>query len=462
MAGFFSMINMQSNALRAFQTAMTTTGHNISNVNTEGYSRQRVDFAAQTPLSIYSNGYRSVGQGVGVTGINRIKADYLDASLNASLGNTGRFQTLSDGLKSIDTSYGEPGAGSVSNALNKFYSSWSGLAANPGDTATRTQLRAAAQTLTDTVRGKYSALSAMAASASSDISATITQVNDLAQQISNLNTQIKKDSSTGGTPNDLMDQRDLALSKLSGLVNTTKSVFSDGTYAVSVSGFNLVDSAGATAFPSNVNVANGTFTDGSYTFKLQSGSLMGQMESLNHTRSQMANLDTLSNTLRTQINGAHKAGMGLDGVTGRNFFNDSIPPLLQTGAIDFNLDPAVVASTNAIAAGTSGKAGDGGLAQSISDSANTSLVGLGNQTISGYWQANVTQVASDTKYYTNQLNGETTVQTQISQQQTAVSGVSLDDEFANLQKFQRSYQAAAKALTIFDQTTQELIAMVVR
>ncbi len=461
MSGPFLGINMASGALRNFQRAIDTAGHNIANVNTRGYSRQTVEYGTLPPLNFFNKGWKSVGQGSVITSVNRIRDQYLDLSLNNSQSQHGKYSSLATGLKRIDAIYGEPSDSGVSAALDKFFNAWSGLGSNPSDAAARAQVRMSGQVLTDRVRNRFQDLSVLQTRTQSEIQGTMDQINGLAQQIAALNTQITTAAASGGSPNDLMDQRDLALSDLSKLVNVTKENFPDGSYAVYASGFTLVQGSQAREFPNSYNATNGTVTDGVLTYTLKGGALAGQLASLKEVETQKGNLDTLANTLRTQINTPHMTGINAQGNTGIQFFND-VASGPQNGAIDFNLSADIQASPNAIAAGLTGEPGDGSLAAMFAGMRDSSQAALGNVSFGKFFQDAVTKVANDAAYSDSALETEEAIMSQISQQQQAVSGVSIDDEMANLMKLQRSYQAAARALTVFDQVTEDLIGMLRR
>lgn len=461
MAGPFLGLNMASQSLRNFQRAIDTAGHNIANVNTRGYSRQAVDFSTLPSLNYWSNGRKSVGQGALISSINRIRDTYLDSSMNNALSQQGKFGTLAANLKKVDGIYGEPSDTGISQALDRFFNAWSGLGSNPSGTAERAEVQLSGQVLTDRVRGRYADFSNLAANQTVQINSTVAQINNLGDQIASLNKQIQTALASNGVPNDLMDQRDLALADLSKLVNVTKETFPDGSYAVYTAGFTLVQGGTSREFPSNFNAAAGTFTDGSITYTVKSGSLAGHLGGLNESQAQMANLDQLANELRTQFNTVHATGTNALGNTGVNFFNDVLVPP-QTGAIDFSLSVEVKADPKAIAIGLTGDPGDGSLAHLFAGMRDTVQTGLAGRSFGQFFNDIVSKVATDGNYYASAEATETGVVTQIGEQQQAVSGVSIDDEMANLMKMQRSYQAAARALSLFDQVTEDLIGILRR
>lgn len=457
MPGPFHGINTASTALRAFQRAMDTIGHNMANVNTRGYSRQTVEMQSLDPSSFWSYGRHAVGSGVAVTSIARARADYLSMRQQLAQSDLGRGSAMSTGLSRIEQVYNEPGDLGIANALDQFFNGWSGLASNPSDQAARLKLRNASQTLTDRIRTSYSDLERVQSTLELEITATFDSIDSLSENIAQLNSQIRSAMAAGETPNDLLDQRDLAIQDLSKHVNITTTAHPDGSVSVYLSNAPLVSQAEHFAIPRTYNAATGTLTGASVDIPLRNGELMGHFQALSRITSARGDLDTLANTLRTQVNAVHMTGTNADGNTNVRFFNDSTP---QTGAADFNLDPAILASLDAIATGVSGDAGDGGLALSLSQLRETRLAGLGNRTISGFYRDAVGSVSQDAAYYRGLTTTYEQVALQVEEQIQSVSGVSLDDEMADLMRFQRSYQAAARVLTVLDEVAEDLVNLI--
>ncbi|MCW5936822.1 MAG: flagellar hook-associated protein FlgK [Fimbriimonadaceae bacterium] len=459
MAGPFGGLNVASQALRSFQRALATSGHNLANVNTPGYSRQRVTFAMNEPIKFFEKGWRAVGQGVSVVGIQRIRDNYLEVSANKSTAELARLETTSGGLGRIEEIYSELGAGSISGALDKFFDSWSGLAANPSDTAARVDVRGAGQVLADRIRNSYGDLQSQQIDTHQQIKTAIQQVDLLAKKIDTLNKAVRASLGQDGENGDLLDQRDQAIRDLAGLVNVSTSTFPDGSIAVYAAGYTLVDSAGSRPFPQTYNSATGTVNDGSADYVVRGGTLAGLLSTHAAYENQKATLDGLANSLKSQINGIHSTGYNSYGATGVNFFNDGVP---QTGAADFDLTTEIKSDVKNIAAGMTANPGDGAMAQALAGLRDTAITGLGNVTFHDYWRDNVSKLSGEVNYYSSLADTERSVNEQIQNRIQAVSGVSIDDEMADMVKFQRSYQAAARALTIFDQVAEDLISMVRR
>ncbi len=459
MPGTFSSINMASNALRLFQRGLDTTGHNIANVNTRGYSRQTVEYKALNALTYYSEGWKALGQGVGLSAIARIRDGYLEASARNNLGNSGKFQTLAATLKQVEAAFNEPGDGGIAASMDKFFDAWSALGSNPNDAGARLQVQSAGTLMTSRVRGTYNNLLSYEAQLTKTAESTVNRINQLAEQIAGLNTEIRQYAATGGHANDLMDQRDMAVREMSGLIDTKVETFEDGSYAVYVANYPIVDSVGARPMPTTFDPVAGTFDAGGITYTVRNGELSGIFQALSEVSTQKTQLDALANEMREQFNALHMTGIDQDGNTGIAFFNDAVP---RTGAIDFDLSGTVKGSPRSIAAGLTGEPGDGGLALSFSQMRDTAFAALGNRSFQDFYSSNLGSIGTQAAYYDAAAKTEEAVGQQIENQVQSVSGVSLDDEMTEMMRYQRSYQAAARALTVFDQVTEDLIAMLRR
>ncbi len=459
MPGSFHGINMASNALRAFQRALDVTGHNISNVDTPGYTRQTVEFRDNDPTKFWMGGVHALGNGVTIGSVNRIRDSFLEQRKLQATGDTGKFSQMAESMRNIQSLFLEPGGSGIADSMDKFFNAWSALSSNPNEPTARMQVQQAGTTLANRIRTTYGALGDQLTHTNQTITDTLNQVQNLSNQIAELNGQIRQSMAEGMTPNDLMDLRDKAVRDMGQLVDVHTYEQPDGTVNVFMNQLTLVDSAGAVPTPLTFNTTTNTISNSTGTFDVRSGRLRALFESAEQVKVYQGNLDSLANELRTQINGIHSTGTNPLGNTGVNFFNDSLP---QTGALDFDLDPAIIANSEAIVSSVSGNAGDGGLALSMSRLRDQSSASLGGVTMSRYFENMVSDVGRKTEYWGAQVSTQAAMNDQIETQIQSVSGVSLDDEMANMLRFQRSYQAAARALTIFDQMTEDLINMVRR
>lgn len=454
MAGSFGGINTLSQALRAFQRGLDVTGHNISNANTVGYTRQLVNYAANPADLYYSpNGAFQVGTGVSVQDVARVRDFLTDRSMWDANGDMGRFHALASSLSAIEGAFPEPGEAGISAALSKFFDAWSGLASNPNDPAAKLAVQQAGLTLTGRVRQTFSSLSGQAAGVISSLNGAFDRVDQLTAKIAELNDEIVAKVATGASPNDLMDQRDLAVEELSGLIDVQAHIYEDGSMAVYSGQISLVNGTASFAIPRNFNQADGTLGG----FPLGGGEIAGLIQAANKAQSYLDQLDTFANNLKSEINALHETGVGPGGTTGVLFFADADP---QTGAADFDLSAAVKADSGAIMSGTSGAAGDGSLALALSRMREASLTGLGGKSFKDFYGGLVATVGSDSAYYTGQIDTQASIIASIENRRQAISGVNLDDEMTNMLRYQRSYQAAAKALQVMDEVTADIIGLI--
>lgn len=450
----FGGLNMLGNALRVFQRGLEVTGHNIANVNTPGYSRQRMVLGTNRPDTVFGHQQYMVGTGVNVQTVMRVRNQFLDRQMNNATSEFGRFETLAMNLTQIEGAFPEPGDDGISAALNKFFDAWSALASSPNDPAARLQVQTAGQTLTHRVRNTYAAVQSQGTEIRREIDSTFTRIDDLTSQIAKLNEEIVARQAGGGTANDLLDARDAAIAELSGLIPVQTHQQDDGMVTVYSGERLLVPGAQSIPIPRNYDPTTMTISDGQLTTSVTSGRLAGLMQTLQNINSYQMRLDDLANQMRTEINALHQSGVAGNGATGIDFFNTSDP---MTGAADFALSAAVASDPANIVSGTSGNAGDGGLALSLSRMREQNVAGLGGKSFGGFYTELVSQIGRDSSYYTSSMDSQTAVLTQIEQQRQAEIGVNLDDEMTQMMQFQRSYQAAARALSIMDQVTEDLV-----
>ena len=194
MGSTFSGIELGKRSIMANTDAITTAGHNISNANTEGYSRQRVQIKEFSPL--YNPDLTRperpgmIGQGVDVQSINRIRDELLDKRIVAQSNQEGYWQTRSDYYMMLEQIYNEPDDISIRSNMDKFWESWQELSIHPESQAARQAVVTRAETLTDSIKQRWESLKGIGDLIDGDIEATVRQVNSYSEQIADLNAQI--------------------------------------------------------------------------------------------------------------------------------------------------------------------------------------------------------------------------------------------------------------------------------
>lgn len=212
-----NILNIGTSALLAFQRAMTVTGTNVANINTDGYSRQRVDLATQLPQ--YSgSGY--VGSGVRVTNVRRQYDEFLAVRSRTSQSLVGDLEAFYRYAEQIDSSLADPDIG-LNASLQNFFDSVQGLSNDPGSTATREVMLSESQSLVDRFHAIDRQLQEASLRVESDLAQGVSEVNRLTQEIARLGAQITSapGRQAGILPNDLLDKRDQLVSDLSKYLN---------------------------------------------------------------------------------------------------------------------------------------------------------------------------------------------------------------------------------------------------
>lgn len=458
----FQGIETSRRALNAFQRSLDTTGHNIANVNTKGFSRQRADLAVTSPDTYIAGRNINLGTGVNLVQISRARDSFLESRRQSISGDQGRSEANLSMLERVQSSFLDVSGKGISSSLDAFYNSWSSLANDPSSQTNRQQVLAAGRDLSTKVRGAYADLKSTLDSQSKAVTDTIGQIQGYADQIAKLNDQIRANMAGGGMPNDLMDQRDQAVADLAKLVNIDTHVGNDNSMSVFVGSMPLVDQVGARQFPTNFNSATSTVNDGgSINWPITGGVLKGQFDGLADVTGYMTQLDNLANTIRSQVNNLHLSGVTNSGAAGGYFFSDNATtPIL--GAANLYMDSTLDANASLLVTGTTSAAGDGSIAMAMSKLRDQNVAGLGNQTTRGYFSTLLAGVGRDITLAQNERDTAYALGEQVDSQIQDVSGVNLDDELANLQQFQRSYQASAKVLSVMDETIGDLINMLKR
>lgn len=226
------LLRTSLSGLLASQRAITTTGHNIANANTDGYSRQRIELAARQ-ASPYGNGF--IGNGVDTVTVRRTFDQFAVDQLRSQQVELGRLEAFSGLAGQVDNILGDPNTG-IANSLRSFFGAWQDVANDPASLSGRQLLVAQVGTLADRFRQTSLRLDSLEANANDQIRATVGQVNSIAASIARLNSDIElaANGAGGQPPNDLLDTRDHLLDQLSNLVGISTVVQDNGAVNVFV------------------------------------------------------------------------------------------------------------------------------------------------------------------------------------------------------------------------------------
>ncbi|MCD5410747.1 MAG: flagellar hook-associated protein FlgK, partial [Clostridiales bacterium] len=218
MKSTFLGFNTVKSGLFAAQRALDITGHNISNVNTKGFTRQRLLQASSTPISIFG-GRGMLGTGVDSIEINQFRNDFLDFKYRGEVNAQGYWDSKQSNLQFIEAIFNEPSETGISTVLDEMFSSFQELSKKPESLTTRALVRQRGIAFTNSLNHMYSQLEKMARDLNFDVSITVNSINTIADQISILNDQVFRAEIDGSNANDLRDQRNLLIDQLSRIVD---------------------------------------------------------------------------------------------------------------------------------------------------------------------------------------------------------------------------------------------------
>jgi flagellar hook-associated protein 1 FlgK len=448
MPGLFDSLSMAARSLQTQQYAMNVAGQNISNVNTPGYTRRTVDFAAVPP---------SFGGGVEVQDVHRVRDSLLDARLLKQVPLGAYDSAVADQLSVVETNLGDAGE-SIDGKLNAFYNAFSDLSQNPASPVSRRQVQVAAQDLATSFNEMSDRLEASGRDADARIRATADQINTLSGQIAKLNAAIVSASTsdrTDGSSLTLQDQQEALVRQLAELADVRVITRQEGGVDVTLpNGRPLVVAANAytldvTSAPNGyANLSSGGVD---VTAQLTGGTLGGLL----HVRdtsipSYLTALDQLAAQTAASVNGLHQSGFDLNGNAGVALFTYSTPPVGTSGAAGaIQVNSAIVSDNSLIVAAGAPQAGDNGTARAIAALRDQRVLN-GTTTLSDGWGNLVYAIGGDAQGAVAARDTQQAITRQIDTLRDQVSGVSLDEEALNLLKFQRAYEANAKFFSAVD------------
>ncbi|HEY4809459.1 MAG TPA: flagellar hook-associated protein FlgK [Solirubrobacteraceae bacterium] len=413
--------------LIAEQTALDTTGNNIANANTEGYSRETATMEPNPSIVIPAISAQTgegaqLGAGVTTASITRIRNLYLDAQYRVQNSSLGAATADAEVLERAQAAFNEPSTAGIATQLSTFWSAWNSLAESPASLAAKNEVVSAGTQLATSFNELSAQLTTFATQAGEEynsLTGPSGEVEDYANQLAQLNRQIKLAEEANTPPDTMLDRRDQLLDKLSSLANITVTEEADHMDTVTF---------GEAAQP----LVQGTTVNWPQTLTETSGGRLGALIKLTGPNGTLTavqeQLDEVASTLSSTVNGV-------------------LPKAFFSGASAATL--AVALSAKEVQASGTGNPGGNELAQSIAALRG----GAAEQEYAGL----VEKVGSDVRTAQDDKTNLQTTLLAVNDQRQSVSGVSLDEEMTNLITYQRGYQASARTLTAMSEMLETLI-----
>ncbi len=480
------LLGIGKSGLFASKKALEVTGHNLSNVNTEGYSRQRVMQSTAIPIS--TGGFIQ-GTGVKVDGINRMNDEFIDKRLNSALSSSKFYESRSEHLDQIESIFNEVDSEGLNQILNKFFNSFRELANQPENETIRSVVRDNAGLVVKDFHRIRDTLDLQAGNIDRKITSSVSDVNQILHNIANLNGKIATIEAQQGESGDLRDQRDLAIKNLSEHFKVHTYTDNKGRFVITaqgigtlVTGLHTQDLAVVSKNKNNsTNNMNGSVEvvlkdrpSQSVTNSFQAGSLASVIKVRNEDlRKLQEDMDGIAFQFTNSVNSIHRQGfvnrpiaIGTDGTpvvadkkgltTGLDFFTSTLDKSGAAGSID--LSDSVKEDLSNIAAALSPNApGDNRVAIAISKIQHERIEGEESVTLEEKYLQTIGSIGLETgkaRLDAEQANG---ILAQTNGIRERLTGVSIDEETANMVRFQHAYEASAKMMQAADEMFKTIL-----
>jgi flagellar hook-associated protein 1 len=440
--------------LNADQGALEATSNNVANVNTPGYSREVPVLVTSDPIV---EDPLTFGSGVTLQSIESIRDPILESQIQQETQTQGQLNTLVSALQQTQVNFTSNTGADIGTQISNFFSSVNQLATDPADLSLRQGVLTAADNLATSFNVAANQLTTQQTNLNSNVVQTVNQINQLTTQIAQLNGQISQLQNVGENAGTFLDQRQQAIDQLSSLVDVSV-IPSDNTLTLTTaSGTALVAGQQSFQLSTQQNSAGlqDVFAQGTdITSTIVSGQLSGLLQARDQQIPAIQNqLDTLAAGLANAVNGVQTAGFDLNGNAGTDLFNP--PPANGTGAAA-SLSVAIT-DPSLIAASTDQTAGNNANADAMYALANQSIIA--GQDPSTYYSGIVFNVGNATSEATAEQTASNQALQQLNDQRSAISGVSLDQEAANMIQYQQAYQASAQVITTINDMMYAVINM---
>jgi flagellar hook-associated protein 1 FlgK len=439
--------------LIAEQGALAATTNNVANVNTPGYSREQAVLVASDPVVVDP---LTFGTGVTLQSVESVRDPILESQIQQQTQAQGQYSTLSAALQQTQTNF-TASTGDIGTSISNFFDSINQLSTDPSDLSLRQGVLTAAGSVATAFNTTADALTQQQGSLDLSVVQQVGQINQLTQQISSLNGQVASLQNVGENAGTFIDQRQQAIDQLSALVDVSV-IPSDTTLTLTTAnGAPLVTGLKSFQLTAETNAAglHDVYSQGNdITSQITSGQLGGTLQARDSEIPQtQIQLDTLAAGLANAVNGVQAGGFDLNGNPGTALFN---PPAVSGVGAAADLSVAIT-DPSLIAASSDGTSGSNGNAEAMY--ALNSQPVVGGQSPTDYYSGIVFNVGNDAANASTEQSASALVLQQLNDQRASISGVSLDEEAANMVQYQDAYSASAQVITTINDMMYAAIQM---
>lgn len=456
--------------MNAARYQMNVTAHNIANVSTPGYSKQNAIQVTKTPIHslgiVDRTGSGIIGQGVNISTIVRARNEFLDSEYRSYLSSTNYNFHMSQGYGYIENILNEPSDVSISANIAGFWNSLSELSSKVTDMSSRATFTQSALSFTTALNHIGEKTSQLKGQYHQELEAIVGKINNLTNEIYDLNKKITDLESVGNPANDLRDTRDVLIDELSKLVDIETYPDETGGVSILAGGKLLVGINTKRQISLDTDETTGSYkvvwSDELDQFEMKGGHLKAAILTTNETIKNFE--DSLNNmviAMAERFNEVHKGGFDLNGNAGVDFFVSKNGEPLSIYNITINPD---IINDEALLALSSDPnlSGDNENLKALLQTKDEKLLnpsGTAPMTVSEFYNYAVSKIGLNAKSYTQAYENASGALKSITTEKNSVSGVSMDEETANLIMFQQAYNASAKVLKVVDEMLETLLSL---
>lgn len=470
MTGMNGIFSRGLDGLKASSKGMTVVSNNIANMNTKGYARQSLQVGAR-PVQ----GDGSIGGGVLSMGITNMVNPFIDMQIVQESNQFGTLDGRTQTISHMEEMFNEANKDGVDGAMQEFFQSWNDLSSDPASTAQRQNVKERANILIDQFKSMGSQLEQLKDNVSSSIESEVDSVNALTEEIAQLNDAITN-SSDESTQLDLKTKRQVKLQELSEAVGIDYHEKEDGSLSIQLNGggMNLVKGSKA----SEISLEDDKTYGGKMSVKLSfpesdeemevtslidSGRLGGKLTDRNETIiEKIEQMDELAHTFVEKFNEQHQQGYGLgdNPDTNINFFAP-ITGGSENAASKMKLSEDIKDSLKNIAAAGDDPddvgVGNNENALALLELQDEKLMDDDSQTFSDYYRGMTSEIGVMAGNLKSEHQSQSNVLNQLNIQRENISGVNLDEEAADLIRYQRAFQGASRVMSVANDMLDQLM-----
>ena len=425
MSGLLSTLNTAKSGMNVSQVAIQTTSHNISNINTPGYSRQRVNQSASSPYSMpgkNSNfGAGQIGTGAQIDNVTRIRNSFYDYQYRSESHQYGSTSVKYEYFKNIEGIFNEPSDTAISSSLNSFFNSWSELSKDPQSSGVKSVVIENGKYLSNSINSAFKRLESLEEGLDKQSEYIMDEVNSMLSQLDKLEKNIKIIQGSGKSPNDFLDQRDQLLDNLSFKLNINDKD---------------VKATLKKAYDANGKVTLDDLTKSGVKI---SGELEGTLSMKQEINKYKNGLKQLSNTITSNVNDA--AGQEIFKAKDGELISINPEMLQEPEKINVTADIALkVYELKSEKVKNTGK----------------------DMTINTFYNSMIQDLGQSSAAVIRDESNQSKLLENIDSSRSSVSGVSLDEEMISLVQLQHTYSANAKVMSTIDSLLDVVVNGLVR